>query len=410
MRGNGDLPPLPPRRPRSSAAGGDLSVRPERAQQLVRRCRSGGSAQAEPASSPTDTLKSALSGKLTSAAFDLRVALTGGAGSGKLALTGAFQRGAANDVPAIDLDANVDAGAQSFRGGFVAVDEQAYFTQGDQAWQVPAEAWDPVVAAVANGTGAQGQPVALELNPQTWLRDAKTEGKERLDGVEATHVSASVNVEAMARDLRQLVPGTGAQLPRPRQIASLVEQAEVDAWVGSDQILRRLTVELAVADRGGIDFALDLTGVNKPQSIEAPANVRDGLPGGRFGQLVQGFSAGVSGVTGGEPLSLAALNTDNPLKAARAVRSHKKVVIFFRNPRGLDDRAVGRSVRVAQARSNAVVLTDHVDAVERYGKLVKDLGVSQTPSVVLIDSTGKARLIEGFIDASSLTQAVADAR
>jgi hypothetical protein len=266
------------------------------------------------------------------------------------------------------------------------------------------------VAAVANGTAAQGQPVALELNPETWLRDAKTVGKESLDGVETTHVSASVDVEAMARDLMQSVPGTGAQLPRPRQIASLVERAEVDAWVGSDQILRRVRVELALADRGGIDFALDLTGVNKAQSIEAPANVRDGLPSGRFGQLVQSFSAGLSGVTGGEPLSLAALSTDNPRQAARAVRAHKKVVIFFRNPRGLDDRAVGRSVRVAGARSNAVVLTDHVDAVERYGKLVEDLGVSQTPSIALIDSTGKARLIEGFIDASSLTQAVADAR
>jgi hypothetical protein len=56
------------------------------------------------------------------------------------------------------------------------------------------------------------------------------------------------------------------------------------------------------------------------------------------------------------------------------------------------------------------VLTDRVDAVERYGKLVEDLGVSQTPSVVLIDSAGNARLIEGFIDTSSLTQAVADTR
>ena len=92
------------------------------------------------------------------------------------------------------------------------------------------------------------------------------------------------------------------------------------------------------------------------------------------------------------------------------MKAHKKVVIFFRNPKGLDDRAVARSVRALDRGSPAVVLTDHVDAVERYGKLVEDLGVSQTPSLVLIDSTGDARLIEGFIDSNSLTQAVADAR
>ena len=56
------------------------------------------------------------------------------------------------------------------------------------------------------------------------------------------------------------------------------------------------------------------------------------------------------------------------------------------------------------------MLTDDVDAVERYGKLVEDLGVSQTPSIVIIDRSGKARLIEGYLDADTLTQAVADAR
>ncbi len=371
--------------------------------------------QAKPAPSPVDTLKSSLSGKLQSAAFDVRVRLSGGSAAAKAELTGAFERGAANDVPAIDLDARVTAPGQSFAGGFVAVEEKAYFTQGAQAWLVPAQAWDPVVQAVADRTGAQPQPQQLpfEVHPETWVRDAKTVGTEQLDGIEATHVSASVDVEAMARDLGRSVPG-GAGLPAPRQIGGLVERAEFDAWVGSDQILRRVTARVAF-DSGArrpssVDFALDLTGVNKPQKIGAPANVRPGVPGGRYGQTALGFTAGLAGLTGAEALSLAALSTDNPQKAARAVKAHKKVVIFFRNPQGLDDRAVARSVRALERGSPAVVLTDHVDAVERYGKLVEDLGVSQTPSLVLIDSTGDARLIEGFIDSNSLTQAVADAR
>ena len=155
-------------------------------------------------------------------------------------------------------------------------------------------------------------------------------------------------------------------------------------------------------------MAIDITPTSR--QIEAPANARDGVPPGQFGEFARGFTAGLTGLVGGEPLSLAALSTKNPRRAARAVKSGRKVVIFFRNPRGLDDAAVARAVQDVKRRSNAVVLADHVDAVERYGKLVEDLGVSQTPSIVLIDSTGEARLLEGYIDSRSLTQAVADAR
>jgi hypothetical protein len=378
-------------------------------------------ARSEPASTPVDTLKSALSGKLDSAAFDLHIELAGGGDAATVDLSGAFERGATNDIPTLDLHADVNAMGQSFDGGFVAVDEKAYFTQGDDAWRVPAEAWDPLVRAVTDGAGAGRPPLAFDVHPETWMRDAKTVGTENLDGMETTHVSASVDIESVVRDVTAAAPGNAARLPAPEQMAGLVERAEFDAWVGPDQILRRVTVRLAFdvperlrgagqPARGSVDVALDLSGVNRPQDVQAPSRVRDGLPGGEFGRFVQGFTVGLSGVAGGDPVSLAALSTNNPKRAARAVKAGKKVVIFFRNPSGLDDRAVAGSVRAVKRSSNAVVLTDHVDAVEQYGKLVEDLGVSQTPSVVLIDRAGDARLIEGFIDAQSLTQAVADTR
>ena len=173
-------------------------------------------------------------------------------------------------------------------------------------------------------------------------------------------------------------------------------EGRLDAWVESDGVLRRLSARLGPASSapGRVDVELNLTAVNEPQTIEAPAEVREGLPGGSLGEFLRGAGGG----------------TDNPHRAARAVKSGRKVVLLFLNPRGADDLAVSRSLRAVGRRSNALVLTDRVDAVERYGKLVEDLGVSQTPSVVIIDSAGQARLIEGFIDTSSLTQAVADTR
>jgi hypothetical protein len=338
--------------------------------------------QAAAAKSPLEALRGSLSGKLESATFAARLELSGGSDAARLAVRGAFERGAAADVPAVELTANAAVGGQTFDGGFVAVDEKAYFTRGDDAWRVPAGAWAPV----------QRQSARPEMHPENWVRDARTVGEGKVDGAQTTRLSARVGTQAAVDELLALAPGL--------RVAKTVRRARIDAWVGADGILRRLTAHLDLGgrERGGVDFALNLTDVNEPQGIEAPASVHRGLPDGAYGRFVRGFAAP------------GALPAENPRRAARAVRAHRKVVIFFRNPRGLDDRAVSRAVETVRRASNAVVLSDRVDAVESYGKLVEDLGVSQTPSIALIDSAGDARLIEGFIDSNSLLQAVADAR
>jgi hypothetical protein len=51
-----------------------------------------------------------------------------------------------------------------------------------------------------------------------------------------------------------------------------------------------------------------------------------------------------------------------------------------------------------------------VENVDRYDSLLEDLGVTQAPAIVVIDRRGEASLIEGYTDARSLAQVVADAR
>jgi hypothetical protein len=243
------------------------------------------------------------------------------------------------------------------------------------------------------------------------VRDVKSEGTASIAGVKTDHVSAGVDPKAVISDLSQALQQDGGQLPNKAAISRFVKRADLDVWVGQDDhIVRRLSAKLAFAGRGRLDVDVRLSNVNKPQRIEAPARVRAGAPGGNFGQLAQIIAGALGGVTGADSVSLAALTSPNPGRAARAVHDHKKVVILFRNPRGLDDRAMTSVMRTVDSRTKALVLTDDVDAVERYGKLVEDLGVSQTPSIVVIDRSGKAQLLEGYVDANTLTQAVADAR
>jgi len=369
-------------------------------------------APATPAASPEELLQSAFKGgEIDSSAFSAQVSLSVQGQRGSLDLSGAFEQGAANDVPQFELDAKVGAAGERVEGGFVSLGEEAYFTQGDAGWRVPEELWSSVVEAAANGAGAQPQSIPLPVDPQSWVRSVESEGTETIDGVETTHVSATLDPERVVRDTLAALRATGQQVPGAGAIAKVVKSAELDAWVGTDdRVVRRLNVDVVFARAGELSLDLELSGVNQPQDIEAPTDVRRGIPGGAFGRFTQGVVAGVSGAGGAEPVSLAALASRDPQRAAKAVADGKKVVILFQNPDGLDDRAMRGVIRQVDARTRAVVLTDDVGAVDRYGSMVEDLGVSQTPAVVLIDSRGDARLIEGYVDTDTLAQAVADAR
>jgi hypothetical protein len=371
-----------------------------------------GQQDAAPAASPEELLQAAFTGgEIDSTAFSAQVSIEAEGQRADVDVSGAFERGAVGDVPEVEVSAQLTAPGQRFEGGFTSLGDEAFFTQGDTGWRVPDEVWGPVVEAVAKGAGAQQQQLPLPVDPQSWIRDVESEGTESVDGVETSHVSASVDSERVVRDLFAAVRATGRTLPDAAPVASAVEDAEFDAWIGTDdRVVRRVTVDVEFAERGELSFDLELTGVNEPQDIEAPADISPGMPDGMFGQFAQGAVAGLSGMSGGGPVSLAALNSPNPGRAARAVAAGKKVVILFHNPDAADDRLMRKVVRQLDARTEALVLVDHVDAVDRYGKMVEDLGVSQTPAVVLIDRTGQARLIEGYVDADTLAQAVADAR
>jgi hypothetical protein len=373
---------------------------------------------AAPALTPDEALEAALSPSgVGSTSFTAELLARGEGERASVELSGAWEMGAANDVPEIELNVNVQGleSGQSFEGGFVAVDEAAYFTQGQSAWRLPDQVWAPLVDQAARN-GFDPQRLSVPVDPKRWVGEAKSEGTETIDGVETTHVSATVDEKRVAQDVLAAFRASGQEI-EGSPVAAVergVKSAELDAWVGTeDRILRRLAVESVIVDdgeRGVLSLDLRLTGVNKQQDIEAPTNLSQGMPSGVLGEFADGFASSLSRRVGGQALSLEALTSPNPQRVARAVAEHKKVVILFHNPEALDDSAMRRDVGALARRTDALVLSDHVDAVDRYGKMVEDLGVSQTPSVVLIDRTGEARLIEGYVDTETLAQAVADAR
>jgi hypothetical protein len=306
-------------------------------------------------------------------------------------------------------------------GGFVTTGDRAWFTRGATAYAVPQGLWGKFVKARESGKSAPaGEQPSLDVDASSWLRSVKDEGKEQVGGVQTTHISAQVD---SAKAITQVVKATsqGGQDPIPgaeRQLRqSGLKNGQLDVWVGQDNILRRLTLSLSGKGNGGrpvdANLSLKVSGVNEPQKVAGPSKVKRGMPGGLFGQVADGVLASTASTVGLNPeeLHIGVPVTNSHLKAERAVADNKKVVIFFKNPRALDDDAVADSVRSLDRRTkNVVVLTDDLRNVDRYGKLLENLGVTQAPAIVVIGRSGKADLYEGYIDADSLVQVVADAR
>jgi hypothetical protein len=413
-------------------------------------------AASEPAGlSAEEALAAAFAGdqKVESGRFSIRLGAEGfrgvpGLNGTSLEVGGRFQGQGTDKMPKFDIDMEIAAAGQRATVGAISLGDRGFVTRDDRAYEVP----NSVMPALVDARTEIREQYASAPQPKLsvsgfdvggWLTDPKVAGTETMDGVEVTHVEATLDAGRFVDGIVQL-SGQGSNIPEGQFLKAadenraLLERAigkpEVDVYVGKDRILRRLAVvanlNLAAAGergRGKVELDVRLGDVNKPQQIDAPkATSREPVQSafGRSDALnasgMLAFGAltiqqpGLAGARAAnfnftEPTGGGVL-TNNPERAARAVKAGKKVVILFNTPKGLDDRAMTKAMEELDRRSRALVLTDHVDAVDRYGKMVEDLGVSQTPSVVLIDRTGEARLIEGYVDTDTLAQAVADAR
>lgn len=98
-----------------------------------------------------------------------------------------------------------------------------------------------------------------------------------------------------------------------------------------------------------------------------------------------------------------------PMSVARAFAKKQVVVLYFGGA-GTDDVLTGDSVRAlkASAGHGVAVFMDKLSNLADYRRVVEGLDVSQAPSIVIVDRDKKAQVLEGFIDAGSLRQDVAD--
>src|SRR4051794_38980953 len=107
-----------------------------------------------------------------------------------------------------------------------------------------------------------------------------------------------------------------------------------------------------------------------------------------------------------------------PKDVAGALKARKVLVLAVlsdeaTNIRHLadDDRYVRKALaKVNRYHGGVFVKQVGISSLSTYGALVNDLGVSQSPSVVVIDRDLKGRVLTGYADRVAINQAIADAR
>jgi hypothetical protein len=98
------------------------------------------------------------------------------------------------------------------------------------------------------------------------------------------------------------------------------------------------------------------------------------------------------------------------LPAIKALGRGDVVVFFFTQPGAADDTGAAIAVRGLAHEKNVKVFKVGLGELETYRPVLAGAGVSQVPAIVVVKAGHKARLLQGFVDARTLRQTVADAR
>jgi hypothetical protein len=117
--------------------------------------------------------------------------------------------------------------------------------------------------------------------------------------------------------------------------------------------------------------------------------------------------------TGAEPGKLTAETAAAgglPLRVLRALGDRKVVVLLFWSPKAAEDKSVRKALTdIDRHKGKVLAHATHVKRIAAYGQITRGADVSQSPTVVIVDRNRKVETLVGFVDRTSIDQAVTDA-
>ena len=204
-------------------------------------------------------------------------------------------------LPSADIELQVGSGGgQTISSGVLTTGDRVFVKFQDVYYEQPAAQVRKTNASIARRGKQSGQSLSeLGLDPRSWIAEAKDEGDANAAGADTRHVSGTLDVEQLMRNINAFVGKSASALgsggkSSPRltstdihELAKAVKNPSFDVYVGkNDGTIRRVSgrIEFCVpeADRAGLGgltggsivFSVELRNVNGNQKIEAPANSR----------------------------------------------------------------------------------------------------------------------------------------
>ena len=203
-------------------------------------------------------------------------------------------------LPSADIELRIGTGGggQTITSGVLTTGDRVFLKFQDVYYEQPPAQVRRTNAQIAKRKGGKtlGE---LGLDPRSWLAEAKDEGDAEVAGVDTNHISGTLDVASLMRNINRFVrrsasalgsdeeaapPLTGADI---RELASAVKDPSFDVYVGKrDNLIRRVSgrieFDIPEADQselgglrsGTIKFSVELRDVNGNQQIEAPARSR----------------------------------------------------------------------------------------------------------------------------------------
>ncbi|MEJ7875644.1 MAG: hypothetical protein WKF62_03215, partial [Solirubrobacterales bacterium] len=275
-------------------------------------------------------------------------------GSLQANVTGPFVSDPENPSQLGQLDLDISASGDGataemlgdFQAGVTVTEDNLYVNYNDTDYELGAEAFEQLKAQQEAAAGATegedagsfteqcaqaieaqgGDAAACDFDVTTWFSELSNDGTEDVGGSDTTHISGSLDVEAMLSDLFALgasVPGATGGVdpaliePQLGQVSEAVSGATFDVYSATeDDTLRGLDLALDIdtaaiggaaagVESAALSFSLEISDVGSDQTIEAPDDpqpIEDlageaGLPGGIPGASLPG--GGVPEIDGG---------------------------------------------------------------------------------------------------------------
>jgi hypothetical protein len=279
---------------------------------VLAACGSSGNSSSASNENPQTVVDDATLQGIKSGNLDLSLGVDAeGSQGGKVdvSLSGPFQGQGTGQLPQLDMNLKASGSINDkdvdFEGGLVLLADRAYVNYKGTEYEIDPTTFSFVKSTLlqAPGQGQSGlskscQDAVGGLKVGDFVNNLSNDGSSDVGGTSTTHVSGDLDLTGAIDQLSSVTDNpacrsqfksvgklpAGAKLDQAKaMLSSVVKTAHVDLYVGDDNIVRRITVQLTIEPPAGsgsgpkkvsLSIDLTLTDVNEPQTITAPSEAK----------------------------------------------------------------------------------------------------------------------------------------